>query len=262
MTFFQNQPAVNEGLPALEGKGGAVGGDPRHEPLQPLGQVGGRLGDIAAARVLVDEVEQHPAILLQGEEQPADALGEVGVHRPSAAEPGRQVGQRHPAQEVQVDAGALGAQGGLELLLADLHGGGGAGEGVGQGICKLQEKAVQGGVVVLDAGAALGREDHHADGAGQGALAPVPQHLAGRDRLFAGKDRLQPGHQVPAAGGAVHIELGAAQQIHRRQGQKHDEHVLPPLDEGALFLISHGQVPRWAARCGWWCRDPAGPPGR
>ena len=189
-------------------------------------------------------------------------MGQLYISGTSAAQPGRQIGQRHPPEKIQIDAGSLGAQSRPECFLTDLLWCTRAGQGVGQGVGEFQEETVQSGVVVLDAGAALRREDHHADRTGQGALTPVPQHLTGRDRRLLGKDGLQAGQQMAAAGGAVHIELRTAQQIQRRQGQQYNEHVLPPLDEGALFLISHGQVPQWAARCGWWYRDPAGPPGQ
>ena len=59
----------------------------------------------------------------------------------------------------------------------------------------------------------LGGEDHHADGAGQSALAPVSQDLAGGYGFFSSKDRFQSGQQMPAVGGAIGIELRTAQQV-------------------------------------------------
>ena len=82
--------------------------------------------------------------------------GEIAVDRPAAAEPGGQVGQGYPSQKVQIDAWPLGAQGGPEGLLADRSRDTGTGQGVGQRIGKLQKEAVQGGIVILDAGAAPG----------------------------------------------------------------------------------------------------------
>ena len=250
------------GLPALKGKGGPVGGHVLHEPGQPLGQSPGGLGDVVEAALGVDIVEEDLSVGPGGEEQAAGGAGEAPAGGAAAAEPGRQIGQGELPQKIQVDPRHVGGEGLPEGLGGGLHRGGGPGQGVGEGIHQVLEVGVQGGVVVLDAGAALGAEDHHADGPGDAALGPLAHGLASLGLLRPRKKGEEGGEEVLAALVPPGIELGAAQQVEGREGEQDDQGVLAPLDEAALLLIFHGRVPRWAARCGWWCRGPAGPPGR
>ena len=216
---------------------------PRGELGQPFRQIPGSFTGAVQAGILIDIVQHHVSLVGHGEEQPPGGVCQRLVGRAPTAEPGGEVGQRHPAQEVQIDAGIFGPQRGLKFCGRGLFRRGASGQRIGERVCKAAEQPLHALLIVLNAGAPVRTGDHSADRTHRRPFAPDRHGLGGLRLLPArqdGEDRREP---ALADGGAVHVKLRAPHQVKGRNGQQDDEQTFPPLCQTALSFLRHGRPP-------------------